>query len=502
MKIKGRIALSAAVFMSCVSVGVMEGETVKADGNGVENIAIEERVFPDEKFRAYVEEYVDLNQNRLLEENEIESCETMNLYQKEIQSLEGIQFFVKLEKLNCGKNQLTQLDLTGCEALTILDCSKNKINSLNIQDNMELEELNCRENRLEQLDLQKKQSLQYLDCSNNQLQELDLIEVTALKEIYCGENNIEVLDFSKTSNITSICCGDSQISSLQLQGCDKLELLECDNGKLASLDVSGCESLMFLSCNNNKITGTLDLSGFSKLQTVNCNNNQISEIKCDDCDALTEVFCDTKVVVTGVDEQYIYKNEEITLSVTPEPSKALDATKIPTSIPNAQSYSIKYQMQGGKNNAKNPTTYSAQGTKLYEPSRKDYSFEGWYLDNDFKNKVTEISPNTKGNLTLYAKWSKVKVAKVTLKSAKRSGANKIKVTFKKVSKAKGYEISYAQNKKFKKAKNLTTGKTTYTIKKLKKGKTYYVRVRAYKYDSTKKKVYGKHSNTKKVIIKK
>ena len=103
MKIKGRIAISAAVFMSCVSVGVMEGVTVKADGNGVENIAIEERVFPDEKFRAYVEEYVDLNQNRLLEENEIESCETMNLYQKEIQSLEGIQFFVKLEKFCCAE---------------------------------------------------------------------------------------------------------------------------------------------------------------------------------------------------------------------------------------------------------------------------------------------------------------------------------------------------------------------------------------------------------------
>lgn len=502
MKKKEIIALSTAIFMSCVSMGTMEGITVKAEGNGEENIAIEERVFPDEKFRTHVEEYVDLNQNKILEENEIESCESMNLFQKGIESLEGIEIFTKLKNLNCGKNQLTQLKLKGCESLVSLDCSKNKITNIDIQENDSMESLICSDNQLTTLNLQGKNALQYLDCHNNQLQELDLTEVTALQEIYCGENNIEALDFTKTPNITSICCGDSQISSLQIQGCDKLELLECDNGKLASLDVSGCESLTFLSCNNNEITGTLDLSGFSKLQTVNCSNNQISEIKCDDCEELYQVFCDTKVVVTGVDEQYIYTKEEITPLVTPEPSRALDVTNIPTTTPKAESYSIKYQMQGGKNNTKNPKTYTAKGAKLYDPSLKGYSFGGWYLDSAFKNKVTEILANIEGNLTLYAKWDKVEVAKAALKSVKNSGSKKVKVTLKKVSGAKGYEISYGQNKKLKKAKKITTSKTTYTIKKLKKGKTYYVRVRAYKYDSTKRKVYGKYSNTKKVIIKK
>ena len=37
-------------------------------------------------------------------------------------------------------------------------------------------------------------------------------------------------------------------------------------------------------------------------------------------------------------------------------------------------------------------------------------------------------------------------------------------------------------------------------KKLKKGKTYYVRVRAYKKDSTGRKVYGKYSTVKKIKI--
>lgn len=66
----------------------------------------------------------------------------------------------------------------------------------------------------------------------------------------------------------------------------------------------------------------------------------------------------------------------------------------------------------------------------------------------------------------------------------------------------GYEVQYALNKKFKKAKTKTTKKTTFTIKKLKKKKTYYVRVRAYTIDANRKKVQGKWSKVKKVKIKK
>ena len=47
-----------------------------------------------------------------------------------------------------------------------------------------------------------------------------------------------------------------------------------------------------------------------------------------------------------------------------------------------------------------------------------------------------------------------------------------------------------------------TTKTSYTISKLKKGKTYYVRIRAYKVDSTGKKVYGKYTSVKKVKVSK
>ena len=101
-----------------------------------------------------------------------------------------------------------------------------------------------------------------------------------------------------------------------------------------------------------------------------------------------------------------------------------------------------------------------------------------------------------------SKTVKVKApSKVKLTSAKNGKGKKLTVKWKKVTGAKGYQLQYAMNKKFKKKKSVQTKKTKYTIKKLKKKKTYYIRVRAYKMNG-KKKVYGRWSTVKKVKIKK
>lgn len=80
----------------------------------------------------------------------------------------------------------------------------------------------------------------------------------------------------------------------------------------------------------------------------------------------------------------------------------------------------------------------------------------------------------------------------------------MKISWKKQKNASGYEV-YRSTKKNKSFKKITTlkkaGKVIYVNKKLKKGKTYYYKVRAYKVVSGKK-VYGKFSTIKKIKIKK
>ncbi len=87
-----------------------------------------------------------------------------------------------------------------------------------------------------------------------------------------------------------------------------------------------------------------------------------------------------------------------------------------------------------------------------------------------------------------------KISKLTNKKGK-----KLVVKFSKSTGAKGYEVSYSTNKKFKSAKKKTTKKSSITLIKLKKGKTYYVRVRPYA-KIGKKNVYGAYSKAVRIKI--
>lgn len=93
-------------------------------------------------------------------------------------------------------------------------------------------------------------------------------------------------------------------------------------------------------------------------------------------------------------------------------------------------------------------------------------------------------------------------AKAKLVSVKKKGSTKMKITWKKVTGADGYEISMRTGKgRYKSIKTITKGKTvTFTKSGLKKGKSYSFRIRAYKKVGSKK-TYGSYSNVKTIKLK-
>ena len=112
-------------------------------------------------------------------------------------------------------------------------------------------------------------------------------------------------------------------------------------------------------------------------------------------------------------------------------------------------------------------------------------------NNDNKGSNTNTTVNNNIN-------TKLSVKKVTFKQVTRTKNNKkIKLKFKKIAGAKGYEIKYSTSKKFGKkvTKTVKTKNTTKMLSKLKK-KTYYIKVRAYKV------VAGKTYNSKWSSVKK
>lgn len=101
----------------------------------------------------------------------------------------------------------------------------------------------------------------------------------------------------------------------------------------------------------------------------------------------------------------------------------------------------------------------------------------------------------------YANLTKPSVAKVKIKKVKAAKkGKKATVTWKKISGAAGYQVTYGTKKSLKKAKTVTVNasKSKAVIRKL-KNKKYYVRVRAFK-TYRGQTFYGSYSKVKKVTI--
>lgn len=180
-------------------------------------------------------------------------------------------------------------------------------------------------------------------------------------------------------------------------------------------------------------------------------------------------------------------------------SKASATIKVTkTSITKA--YGAKNFSLGASVNSKGKLTYSFSNKTVAKMAKGKVKIIGY-------GKVT-ITVKAAATANYKAASKKVtltvKPKKAAIKTVKSKKAGQVTITWKKDTKATGYQISYSTSKKFKKAKTVLVKNkktTSKTITKLSKGKTYYVRVHAYKTVNGKK-LYGAYSTVKKVKIKK
>ncbi len=99
------------------------------------------------------------------------------------------------------------------------------------------------------------------------------------------------------------------------------------------------------------------------------------------------------------------------------------------------------------------------------------------------------------------KETAVTVKKMSKPKLKRAGSRKLKVSWKKQKGVSGYQIQYGTKSNMKGAKKKTVNSgTKLTLSRLKKGKTYYVRICAFLKKGTKK-YYGKWSAVSKIKVK-
>lgn len=255
-----------------------------------EEVAISETNFPDATFRNYVSDSFDWDASGTLSSDEITAVTNIDVSNKEIVDLKGLEYFVALTHLTCNNNMLTVLDVSQNTELIYIYCGSNVLTDLDLSQNTALTHLYSSNNNLSSLDVSKNTSLTHLFIANNELSSLNVSNNTALKYLVFYNNNVSSLDVSKNSDLMHLHCTDNVLTNLDLSKNTALTNLKCANNMLGSLDVSKNTALTYLDCCNSGLS-SLDISNNTELLTLYCVDNLLTELDLSNNTALTDVSC-------------------------------------------------------------------------------------------------------------------------------------------------------------------------------------------------------------------
>ena len=271
-------ALAACMMLSVLPVGAFAAEpgTEPENGNGVSAqadaavpegyIAINEKSFPDKNFRDYVAGEWDKNHDNCFSPSEIAKATWISCDNREIDSLEGIQFFTEIWLLECYYNNLKTIDLSNNKKLSYINCHHNQLKELDVSGLPLLKTFYCGYNALPSIDVSKNEKLEDFDCQDNHLDTLNVSQNKELVKLSCGTNNLTELDVRENKKLKELSCYESKLSNLDLRNQTELEVLKCWKNPLSALNVSANTKLKKLFVSNTNLT-SLDATNNTALAT-------------------------------------------------------------------------------------------------------------------------------------------------------------------------------------------------------------------------------------------
>ncbi|WP_400075735.1 T9SS type A sorting domain-containing protein [Winogradskyella sp. R77965] len=216
---------------------------------------------PDNNFEQAL---IDLGYDTVLDDyvdtSSINSVTQLNVSNKNIQDLTGIEDFNALTILNCANNpNLNALNIANNTALLQLHTSYTSISSLDISNLILLQQLSCNGNsNLTNLDISNNTDLGILFINETNISAIDVSTNTALNYLDCNTTNLTSLNLSTNIALTRLYCQNTNIGSLDLSANTSLDQLYCaDNPNLSNLNIKNGNNTnvtLFNATNNPNLT--------------------------------------------------------------------------------------------------------------------------------------------------------------------------------------------------------------------------------------------------------
>ena len=265
----------------------------KAGGQQVE--------IPDANFeQALIDLGVDDVLDGFVLKNNVKNVTELNVEEKNISDLTGIEHFSELKVLNCNFNLLTSLDIRKNRELTELYCFVNQITGMDVSRNTELKILFCSGNPLMTLDVTKNESLEELWASSNELSSLDVTKNEVLRLLTCRAQYLTSLDLSNNKKLETLLAGPNNLlESLDLSNNPALEIILANFNQLSSINLGDKPNLLEMNLRSNQLT-SIDVSQCNVMESLILWENQLSSIDLSNNTALVYLDLDTNQL-TGLD---------------------------------------------------------------------------------------------------------------------------------------------------------------------------------------------------------
>lgn len=208
---------------------------------------------PDANFKAALLDLgIDTNTDLEIQVSEAEAIHYLDVHQKHIEDVTGLEYFINLDTLILNQNPVATIDVSHNVKLIMLMVGFTDITSLDLSQNIHLKHLLCALTRLTTIDLSTCPALEKLYCHQSYMTALDVSTNTNLIRLICEETAIQSLDLSTNIQLKELDCSNTEITTLDLINNTALEELKCSNLSISSLNLTQNSALISIICTDNE----------------------------------------------------------------------------------------------------------------------------------------------------------------------------------------------------------------------------------------------------------
>lgn len=261
--------------------------------------------FQDEQLEQAIKQILQKNENETVLQKDMESLTVVDLSDRGINSVQGLQYASNFTHLDLSNNEID--DIGPLQTLTKirgLDISRNQIASIEALSSMaDMGSLKVNRNKITSIEVIKQfprlhtfeandnqilsiqalttaTEVTWLKMSDNQITNIEpLSKLTKLKNLHLTNNRITNLSPLEplSKSMMNLHIGGNRISDLRaLEGMTLIEYLEAENNQIKELDpLKKLTNLVSLSLTSNLVYNLEPLKSLTKLRYLYLSDNRV-----------------------------------------------------------------------------------------------------------------------------------------------------------------------------------------------------------------------------------